>query len=78
MKAINFFGANSKLLAGDIPDCDDLPVCKTGTEIISKWRMSWRERMSALFFGVAFVSVLTRGASPPIVAWVKRTLPPRR
>ena len=72
MKAINFSEANAQLLAGSIPDCDDLPVCKTGTEIISKWRMSWRERLSALFFGVAFVSVLARKTSPPIVSWVGR------
>lgn len=74
MKAIHFPEANSKLLAGEIPDCDDLSVCKNGTEIISKWRMSWRERLSALFFGVTFVSVLARETSPPITTWVKRTL----
>lgn len=72
MKAIQFPEANTSLLAGDIPNCTDLPVFKDGEQIISKWRMSWRERLSALFFGVAFVSVLSPKTSPPLAVWVER------
>lgn len=72
MKAINFSEANSNLMAGSIPDCEDLPVFKDGEQIISKWKMSWRERLSALFFGVAHVSVLARDTSPAIAVWVQR------
>lgn len=72
MKPIQFPEANTQLLAGSIPNCDDLAVYKDGERIISKWKMSWGERLSALFFGVAFVSVRARKTSPPIAVWVER------
>lgn len=71
MEPIEFPQMNSKLLAGDIPNCDDLPVCKDGRRIVSIWRMSWREKLSALFFGTVFVSVLAPRTSPPIAVWVQ-------
>ena len=72
MKSINFSEANTKLLAGEIPNCVDLPVFKDGKQIISKWKMSWRERLSALFFGIAHVSVRAQRLSPAIYVWVQR------
>lgn len=74
MKPIDFPEANSKLLAGEIPECTDLPTFKDGERIISKWRMSWRERLSALFFGTAFVYVRSRNTSPPIFTTAKRSV----
>lgn len=72
MRPMHFSESNAQLLAGDIPNCADLPVYKDGTQILSKWKMSWRERLSALLFGVAFVSVRARETSPPIAVWVER------
>lgn len=72
MRPIHFSESNAQLLAGDIPDCGDLTVYKAGTQIVSKWKMSWRERLSALCYGVAFVSVRARETSPPIAVWVER------
>lgn len=72
MKPIPFPEANSKLLAGGIPNCDDLPVFKDGKQIVSKWRMTWRERLSALFFGRAFVYVMAAQTSPPVAVTVAR------
>lgn len=66
MRAVGFPETNSLLLAGDIPDCEDLPVYKDGERIVSRWKMSWRERLSALFFGTVFVHVRSPKTSPPI------------
>ena len=70
MEAIKFSQANSTLLYGDIPNCDDLPVYKDGIHIISKWTMSWRERLSALFFGVGWFAVLSPNTAPAVSACV--------
>lgn len=72
MKPVDFVQSNSTLTAGDIPNCSNLPVYKNETEIISKWTMSWRERLSALFFGVAWLTVLSPITSPPVSVWVIR------
>lgn len=72
MRAVNFSWANSTLLAGDMPDCEDLPVHKTGEIIISKWKLSWRERTSALFYGTAWIFVRAKSTAPPIAAQIER------
>lgn len=72
MKPISFPEANSQLLAGGIPDCGDLPVFKDGSQIVSKWKMTWRERFSALFHGTAFVYVFSSRTSPPIAITVAK------
>lgn len=36
-----------------------------GEECVSCWRLSWRERFSALFFGRVWVSMLTGKTQPP-------------
>ncbi len=74
MTPVNFPEANSQLLAAGIPNCGDLPVFKDGEQIISKWRMTWRERVSALLFGTAFVYVMAARTSPPVAVTVARTV----
>ena len=74
MNPIKFKESNSALLAGGIPDCGDLPVFKDGHQIVSKWKMTWRERFSALFFGTAFIYVLAPDTSPPVAVSVKRNV----
>lgn len=72
MEAISFDEANSTLLGNELTLVEDLSVYKDGTQIISKWRMSWRERLSALLFGNVFVSVLASRTAPPMMVWAER------
>jgi len=51
---------------------EDLKVYRNGEVIISKWRMSWRERLSALIFGTSYLYVKANKTHPPVaitVAW---------
>ena len=72
MRPIAFPDAKSNLLAGGIPGCYDLPVYKDGSQIVSKWKMTWRERFSALFHGTVFVYVMAPRTSPPMAFIVAR------
>jgi hypothetical protein len=48
---------------------------REGNELISLWRMSWRERLSALVFGRAWVRVKTQnGEQPPFSVHAMRTV----
>lgn len=52
-------------------ECGDLPVFTDGTQCISLWKMSWRERFSALFFGRIWLSVRSGQSQPPV--WLMAT-----
>jgi len=52
-------------------ECGDLPVWTDGTQVISLWKMSWRERFSALFFGRIWLSVYSGQTQPPV--WLMAT-----
>lgn len=45
-----------------------LPIWTDGEQCLSCWRMTWRERVSALVFGKVWISVLTGKTQPPIFA----------
>ena len=48
-------------------ECSSLPVYVYDMGVVSCWRLSWRERFSALLFGRAWISILTNaGTQPPI------------
>jgi hypothetical protein len=68
MKPIKFKEANHDLIKpeGMTEDCGSLPVCFTGTEIVSLWRMTWKERISALLFGKTWLSVYSTHSQPPV------------
>ena len=51
----------------------DLRVHRTEFLTISKWRMTWRERFAAFFFGVVWVSVCGH-VCPPIALDGCRTM----
>lgn len=77
MRPASFVGANRTL--GDngyrsnaVGDIVPLPVWTNGEQCVSRWRMSWRERLSALFFGTAWVQVLSGANQPPIALYVSR------
>jgi hypothetical protein len=44
----------------------DLPVWTDGEQCVSCWRLSWRERLSAVFFGRVWCAVLSGGSQPPV------------
>jgi hypothetical protein len=47
-------------------ECGPLGVYSDGQKCISLWQMSWRERLSALFFGRVWVWVYSGQTQPPI------------
>jgi hypothetical protein len=58
--------------AGQEEEIEPLPVYMDGEQCISCWQMSWRERLSALFFGRVWLSVLGGRTQPPVWLWVTR------
>ena len=56
-------------------ECQPLPIFDDGPRLISCWRMTWRERLSALLFGRVWCWVWTgSGTQPPICLEAKRTI----
>lgn len=51
-----------------------LPVYTDGEQCISCWRMSWRERLSALLFGRVWLHVLSGSNQPPVALTAGRSL----
>lgn len=52
-------------------DCGDLRVQRHGDGLLSCWRLSWRERLSALAFGTVWLNVLS-DRHPPVWIVVER------
>ncbi len=57
-----------------VTDIRSLPVWSDGEQCISLWQMSWRERISALFFGRIWVHVLSGSKQPPIALSTDRNI----
>jgi hypothetical protein len=49
-----------------------LPVWTDGHQVVSCWKMSIRERISALIFGRVWLAVLSGKTSPPVYAQASR------
>lgn len=49
-------------------ECASLDVFTDGKQCISKWKMSWTERIHCLFRGYVWVSVFSGHTQPPI--WI--------
>ncbi len=47
-------------------ECGPLAIYSDGQQFISLWRMSWRERLSSLFFGKAWLFVHSGQTQPPV------------
>lgn len=62
-------------------DCEPLDIWTDGMFCTSRWRMSWRERISALVFGRVWVRVWSwKPTQPPIALDACRSIfvePPR-
>jgi hypothetical protein len=77
MKPTTFKEQNKTLLKPDNmtdEECTSLPVYTDDKQCISCWRMSIKERLSALLFGKVWVWVLSGKTQPPIVLEARRTV----
>ena len=69
MEPTKFEQANKDLLKPQgmtDEECGSLPVFTDGNECISCWKMTCRERFSALFFGKVWLSVYSGQTQPPV------------
>ena len=74
MTPIKFKEANVNLeKPQDMTDeeCKSLAVYTDGRECISCWKMSFKERLSALIHGKVWLSVLSEQTQPPV--WIDCT-----
>lgn len=73
MKPSSFYEANGTLSGGPAAsygtddDVIDLPVHRADGQIISCWRLSWRDRLRALIGGRVWLHVLARTTHPPVL-----------
>ncbi len=77
MKPIKFPEANKTLgkpqgMTDD--ECGPLPVFSDGKVCISCWKMGWRERLAALFFGRAWLYVYFGSTQPPVALEAIKTV----
>lgn len=49
-------------------ECNSLPVFNDGNQVISCWKMSWKHRLYALFYGKVWLCVLGGSTQPPV--WI--------
>lgn len=54
-------------------ECGPLPALRDGRVCLSCWRMSWKERLAALFFGRVWLYVHSGHTQPPVYLEAKRT-----
>ena len=69
MKPVKFKEANKNLLKPNNmtdEECSNLWVYTDGEQCISCWKMTIKQRLSALFFGKVWISVLSGQTQPPI------------
>ena len=47
-------------------ECGSLPIYSDSKMCVSLWQMSWRERLSSLFFGRTWLFVYSGQTQPPV------------
>ena len=58
------FPEDNRTFVGNSPEIGELPTYSDGERNISCWKLSWRERMYALFTGKVWLTVW--GMQPPV------------
>lgn len=69
MKPIKFKEANKNLLKPSSmtdEECSSLWIHTDGRECVSCWKLSWKERLAALFHGRVWLCVLSGHTQPPV------------
>jgi hypothetical protein len=77
MEPIEFEQANKNLLKPEgmsDEECGSLPVFTDGKQCISLWKMTWGERLSALFFGKIWLFVHMGQTQPPVALMAAREI----
>ena len=70
MQPIEFKEHTKTLTSPDSqPNIGPLHVWTDGQECVSCWKMSWKERISALLFGKVWICILSGQTQPPIQAF---------
>lgn len=73
MTPIPFSESNRVLQApAGAADIASLPVWTDDQQCVSCWRLTWRERLSALLFGRVWLAVLSGRSQPPVALLVTR------
>lgn len=75
MEPIHFPEENKMLLAPESKEdlIDPLPVWTDGKHTVSCWRMTWRDRLSALLFGRVWLWVWYGSTQPPVMLTAERS-----
>jgi hypothetical protein len=61
------WGVKEVVVAKDHPTYAPLPLISFGDGmIVTRWGLSWRERLSVLFGGSVWLTLLTGGGIPPM------------
>ena len=55
-------------------ECGELYIFSDGQYCISLWQMSWKERLSALFFGRVWLWVYSGHTQPPVALEATKTI----
>lgn len=55
-------------------DCGSLPVRRTGKDIISCWKMNYKDRIKALLFGKIWLHIMGKETHPPVGVVCKKTV----
>jgi hypothetical protein len=77
MEPMNFKQSNKDLLKPEgwtDEECATLPVFTDGKQCISLWKMTWRERLSALLFGKVWLFVISGQTQPPVGLLVNKDI----
>lgn len=79
MEPVTFPEQNKMLAGGSVSlvwpheSGGSLPIFTDGKVCVSCWKMSWKERLRALFGGKAWLLVMSGEAQPPISLNVEKT-----
>lgn len=55
-------------------ECKPLLVFTDGKQCVSLWKMSWKERLHALFHGTVWLQVVSGITQPPVALSAQKTI----
>ena len=77
MKPVSFKEATKALIRPSSMtsgECESLLIFTDGKECISKWKMTWRDRLHCLFRGYVWVSILSGLTQYPMSVHAEKTV----
>lgn len=77
MKPIKFKQATKNLIKPSTmtdEECGSLWVYNDGMQSISCWKMTWKDRLKALFFGRIWLHVVSGDSQPPVLIQSEKTV----